>query len=298
MSINLKKSKYFLIFRDSFIGWWSRDALSQSAAAAYCAIFSLPGFLMVIMAISILAFERQQVENQIVDYIRKFLGTDSANILHDVINNAQTYNPNSLPMTVGIITLLFGATGLFVQLQKSLNAVWEVKVKTSVGLMLFLKDRATALGITISLGFLFMISLMLTAILTVISEWLSRQFSDSFVYFFFGLNFIVSLITITFLFTLIYKILPDVHLHWHDALRGGALASSLFIIGEYALAIYFKIFQPASTFGAAGSIILFLIWIYYSCLVLFFGAEFIRSYMLYMKNTRPKPTAIAKRVAF
>jgi membrane protein len=284
------------ILIQTFRGWWNRDAFSQSAAAAYCAIFSLPGFLIVIMTIAVTAFERQRVESQILSHVRHILGLDAAETLKSVIENSQSVSHDIIPMLIGGATLLFGATGLFVQLQKSLNNVWEVKVKKSANFLTFLKDRMTAFGVMISLGFLLMISLTLTAMLTTLSDWLARQFSDYFVYLFFSLNFFLSLVTVSFLFALMYKVLPDVHMKWRDALRGGVLAALLFSLGEYALTIYFQVARPDSTFGAAGSIILFLIWIYYSCCVLFFGAEFIRSYMNTIKDEKPPPTKIAKRV--
>jgi membrane protein len=286
--------KFLLTLKKAFMGWWSRDALSQSAAAAYCAIFSLPGFLIIVMSIAVMAFEKQHVETSILEHIRHILGPDAASTLKIVIENSQSQNRDIGPMVVGVGTLLFGATGLFVQLQKSLNAVWEVKVKKSAGFMTFLKHRITALGITISLGFLLMVSLLLTATVTTLSGWLAQHFSDHLVYFFYGLNFFLSLATITFLFALIYKVLPDIHLEWPDALRGGFLAAILFTAGEYGLNIYFKIAQPGSAFGATGSLILMLIWIFYSCMVLFFGAEFIRSYMENVKDEKPEPTEIAK----
>jgi membrane protein len=290
------EANFLSILGKAFRGWWSRDAFSQSAAAAYYAVFSLPGFLMIVLGIAVMALERQRVEDQIIGHVRHTLGPDTAATLKAVIENAQSATNDLVPMIVGGLILLFGATGLFVQLQKSLNEVWSVEVKKSASLSTFLKDRITALGITISLGFLLMVSLVLTALLTTLSDWMARQFSDYFVYLFYGFDFTISLAAITILFALIYKVLPDVHLKWPDALRGGALAAVLFSVGEYGLNIYFRVVQPESTFGAAGSLILFLIWIFYSCMVLFFGAEFIRSYMESVKNAKPPPTEIAKRV--
>lgn len=287
-------SDYYVDFRRALRSWWLRDAFSQSAAAAYYAVFSLPGLLMIIMAIAAIALEQQRVENEILSHLRHVMGPAFSDNVKIIIDNFQRKNRDIWAIAIGASTLLFGATGLFAQLQKSLNQIWGVEVKKSANIRAFLKTRFTALGISISIGFLLLISLFLTAALTAISEWVSRHFSESLLYLFYIGNYFLSLGTVSVLFALIYKILPDIELKWRDALRGGFLSALLFTAGEYGLSFYFKLAKPESAFDQAGSLILFLLWTFYSCLILLYGAEFIRSSLDRNHERKPTPTDIAK----
>jgi membrane protein len=286
----------FLILKISILDWWQRDAFSQSAAIAFYAVFSLPGLLMIIMATAALGLEQQQAEAQIIGHIRSVLGPGVASNIKDIIDSTQAGNQDIWAFIVGTATLAFGATGLFAQLQKALNNIWSVEVKKSANLVTFLKVRAAGFGICISMGFLLLVSLAITAWITALSDWLAQHFSQDMAILFALMNYIFSLGFVSFLFATIYKILPDVHLTWNDVLYGGLLAGFMFTSGEYGLSFYFKIAQPETTFGTAGSLILILLWVFYSCLVLLYGAEFLRSYREYKDKRKPPPIEIAKRV--
>jgi membrane protein len=285
--------KYLSVLKQSILSWWGRDAFSQSAAAAFYAVFSLPGLLMIVMAVAALGFEQQRAEYEILGHVRNVLGPDVALNMKAIIDSTQSDNRDFWAMSVGIATLAFGATGLFAQLQKSLNYIWGVEVKKSANFLSFLKVRAIGFGICVSVGFLLLISLVLTALLSAAGEWMAQHFSESMTFLFYIINYLFSLTFIGALFSVIYKVLPDVELKWRDVFRGGILAGVLFTSGEYGLSLYFKIARPESTFGAAGSMILFLLWIFYSCLILFFGAEFIRAYTEKNKE-KPLPNEISK----
>ncbi len=282
------------IIKQSIFNWWGRDAFSQSAATAFYAVFSLPGLLMIVMAIAALGFEQQRAENEILGHVRNVLGPDVALNVKAIIDSTQAGDRDFWAIFIGVSTLAFGATGLFAQIQKSLNYIWSVEVKKSASFTSFLKARAIGFGICISVGFLLLVSLTLTAVLSVISQWVARHFSEDMAFLFFILNYLFSLGFISALFSVIYKVLPDIEMKWSDAFRGGVLAGILFTSGEYGLSFYFKIVQPGSTFGAAGSMILILLWIFYSCLVLFYGAEFLRSYLEENKS-EPPPAKISKK---
>lgn len=198
-------------------------------------------------------------------------------------------------MIVGIGILLFGATGLFVHLQTALNHIWEVEVKKSVGILKFLQNRATSFGIILAVGFLLMISLVLTSLLNAMSEWIAMRFDEYFLYTFMMLDIGLSFLISTLLFALILRILPDTEIRWKEAFFGGALSASLFTIGEYLINIYFKIAEPQSTFGAAGSLILLMLWISYSCMILLLGGEFTKIYAENVHGRNVKPTPIAKK---
>jgi membrane protein len=286
--------KRLSILKDALANWWARDPLSLSAAASYYAIFSLPGFLITIFSVAAMTFQRNRVEAPIFGHITAILGQDFSDSLRALLENSQGGDRGFWGILIGTATLAFGATGLFSHLQATLNGIWDVKAKKGGQLLLYLKSRALALATTILLGLLLLASLFVTAFLTAADAWLAHYFAPSVIALFLSLNYVVSLALISLLFALLYKILPDVELAWTDALKGGIVASILFTAGEYGLGLYFRIVKPGSAFGAAGSFILFLIWIHYSCLVLLFGAEFIRS-IVKDRHKKPKPTKLAKR---
>lgn len=293
-----RKSKKIMALpalKQAFQSWLAHDPFSMSAAAAYYAIFSLPGLLIIVITITAIFFDQKSVEDQVLDQIKSILGWEVAQSVDAIIDKAQSKDKDILAMIVGISTLLFGATGLFVHLQHALNQIWEVEVKKSVGILKFLQDRATSFGIVLAVGFLLLISLILTSLLNATSEWIAMHVPEYFLYSFMMLDVGLSFLISTLLFTLIFRVLPDAQVKWKEAFFGGALSASLFTIGEYIINIYFKVAEPQSTFGAAGSIILLMLWISYSCMILLLGGEFTKIYAENMHGRKVKPTAIAKK---
>ena len=275
--------------------WLASDPFTQCGATAYYAVFSMPGLLIMIMAIASQFFEHARVETEVLEQITAVLGSNVADSVEKIIDETQFGNRDRWAMLVGIITLFFGATGVFAQLQRSLNYVWGVEVRKSAGFIQFLKARATAFGIILAIGFLLLISLSVTAALTLLSEWLYSSFPLIFVQSLSIINFCVSFLIIGFLFSLIFKFLPDVKVLWKEALHGGALSAVLFTLGQYALTYYFDVAKPQSTFGAAGSIILLMIWVSYSCLILLLGAEFSKAYANYTRGENIETKDFAKK---
>ena len=276
--------------------WLHDDPFTQSAAAAYYAIFSLPGLMIIIMALAALFFDQEQIETQVLNDISNTLGANTADSIEQIVESTQQEDRDRWAMIIGLATLFFGATGLFVQLQRSLNHIWEVEVKKSTELWDFLKSRLISFGLILVIGFLLLISLTITTALTVFGEWVASHFSPKWAFMLAFLNFGLSLLTITTLFTLIFKILPDAKVQWSVAFLGGALSAVLFTIGQYMMNFYFEWVEPQSSFGAAGSIILLMIWVFYSCMILTIGAEFSRTYAIETNNGRKTPPDdIAKR---
>lgn len=275
--------------------WFKDDPFTQSAAAAYYAIFSLPGLLIIIMGVAALVFDKQQVEDEVLGYISSILGAETARSINNIVSETQRNQRDIWALLAGVATLLFGATGMFVQLQRSLNRIWDVQVKVSTGWVKFLKDRAISFSVILMIGFLLLISLSLTAFITLLSEWITLKLSGAVAYSLFVINTAISIFTITALFTLIFKILPDAIVEWRSAASGGVVSAVLFIFGEYALHTYFEMAQPASSFGAAGSVILLMLWVSYSCMILLIGAEFAKTYGEERTGRKAKPTDIAKK---
>ncbi len=282
------------LLTQSFKNWFSDDPFTNSAAAAYYAIFSFPGLIIIIMSVAALAFDSQQVQSLVSGQLSQILGKDTANNLFKIVEETQREDRDKWALIAGMLTLSFGATGLFANLQRSLNNIFQIEVKKSAGILIFLRTRLISFGIVLILGLLLLVSLSLTALITLFSDWITMQFSTSFTLLIAVITLITSLSIVTSLFTLIYKILPDADIKWRSALMGGVLATILFEIGEYTLNFYFGIAKPESTFGAAGSLVLLMLWVSYSCMILFIGAEFCKTYELSKYNRKIIPTKIAE----
>ncbi|HEY8190678.1 MAG TPA: YihY/virulence factor BrkB family protein [Micavibrio sp.] len=275
--------------------WWARDPFTQSASAAYYAVFSMPGLLISVVALASLVFDRHTIQTEIIHHMQAVMGRDSSALLEKIIAGTQREDQGGAAMAVGLLTLLFGATGLFVQLQHALNHIWEVEVKKTSSVLRFIRNRATAFGVMISIGFLLMVSLTLTALLGALSDRLLLYVPVYTVVLFHMLDLAVSLGIISLLFALMFRVLPDVRLEWRFALLGGLISALLFKAGEYSLGFYFNLASPESAFGAAGSIVLLMIWVFYSCLILLFGAELTKIYAL-SRRQHVRPTEIARKV--
>jgi membrane protein len=268
----------FSLFKETYQEWNAKEPFELSAVIAYYAIFSLPGLLIIVIGIAGFFFGEQAVKGEVANQISKMLGKEAANGIQEMIVNSYKSNSSLMATIIGVATLLFGATGVFFQLQKSLNKLWNVKADPKAGIKKLILDRATSFGIILALGFLLLVSLVLTTILSVLSNWISHVFPEFMLVLFIVLNFIVSFGFITVLFALIFKVLPDVKIRWKPVWIGSIVTAVLFEIGRFALEIYFAKANPGSTYGAAGSVILILLWVSYSCMILFFGAEFTQVY--------------------
>jgi membrane protein len=218
------------------------------------------------------------------------LGKDAALQIQDMIVKASLVKNSLLAAVIGIGTLLFGATGVFMELQKSLNFIWQVKPKEGQGFLKMLRDRLFSFGLIVSIGFLLTISLVITSLLTYFSGWISARFSLVANVLMHGMNFLLSFSIITVLFAMMFKILPDYKTRWVLIWPGSVLTSCLFLVGKFGLGYYFGKFQPASIYGAAGSVVLVLLWVSYSCMILFFGAEFTKQFSFLSEGRRSSET--------
>ncbi|HEX2969128.1 MAG TPA: YihY/virulence factor BrkB family protein [Bacteroidales bacterium] len=289
--------KFFRVLKKSFKEWMAKDPFRESAVIAYYSIFSLPGLFVLILALAGLFFGREAVSQHVFNQIASSIGDDSAKQIQEIITKqqSQTQNASVWGAIVGIATLLLGATGVFAQFQKSLNIIWEVEPDTSKsGILQLLKVRLFSFGLILSIAFLLMISLLVSTMLTAFGDWLSSQFSKSLLVILQILNFAISLGFLTFLFALMLKIFPDAKIRWRDVWVGSFVTALLFTLGKFALSLYFGKANPASAFGAAGSIILILLWVSYSSMIVFFGAEFTRQYTI-ERSGGVQPAAHAKK---
>jgi membrane protein len=269
------------IFKNTVKGWNADDPFRQSATIAYYAIFSLPALLVLIINVAGLFFGKEAVAGEISNQVEAIMGEETAKQVSDIVTKAGTIKAGVISTILAIATIIFGATGVFVQLQKTLNQIWDVKQKPTKGFAKMFKTRLFSFGLILSIGFLLLTSLVISSVLAAFSDWLQVRFADVVAYLLVAVDIVVSLAVITVLFALMFKVLPDVKMRWKDVLIGSFLTSVLFILGKYALSIYFGKADPASAYGAAGSIVLILLWVSYSSMIVFFGAEFTKQYAVY-----------------
>lgn len=262
----------------TFKEWNQKDPFRQSAVIAYYAIFSMPGLLVVIIALLGLFIEKEAVNSTIFNQIESTMGASTALQIQDIVEKAGSVEKSWWATIIGVATILLGATGVFSEFQKSLNFIWGVTPKKQKGIWKMLRVRLFSFGLIISIGFLLLISLVITSLISALGAWFQARFPDFLIILFHILNFLVSLGIITLLFALMYKILPDAKIKWKHVWLGAAVTGFLFILGKTALGIYFGKTSPEEDYGAAGSIILVLLWVSYSSMIVFFGAEFTKTY--------------------
>jgi membrane protein len=260
--------------------WNEKDPFKQSAAVAYYAIFSIPALLTIVIAVAGLIFGREAVTGEISGQISTMMGEDTGKSVEEMVAKASEKKDSIIATIISIVVLIFGATGVFAQFQKVLELIWEVKPAPKKAWLKTIKDRLLSFGLIISIGFLLMISLVVTTALAAVGDKLMANVSEALVFVFRILNFVLSLGVITVLFALMFKFLPDVKVEWRDVWIGSLLTGILFTIGKFALAFYFGKAEPGSAYGAAGTIVLILLWVSYSCMIVFFGAEFTKQYAL------------------
>ena len=266
--------KIFSLLKQTYKEWNEDDPFRLSAVVAYYAIFSLPALLIITVNVAGYFLGKEAVQGEISTQIGGMIGQEAANSIETMIANASQQGQSAIAIIIGIATLLFGATGVFYQLQISLNQIWGVEVNKDTGIKKLAIDRATSLGLIVALGFLLLISLVFTTILSSLSRWINTQLPDIVLPLFYVFEFLISLGVITLVFALMFKVLPDVKITWHDTWIGALITAIFFVIGKFAIGLYFGQSDPGSVYGVAGSVILIMLWVFYSCLIVFFGAEF------------------------
>ncbi len=274
---------FWNLTKKAYESWNSNDPWARSAIIAYYTLFSLPSLLIIVVSIAGYFFGREAVQGRITGQIAEFIGEDSATIIENMISNAALSSNSTLAVIFGVFMLVFGATGVFFQLKKAMNNIWNVAEKKETYFRMFM-DRVISFGMILIIGFLMLLGLIVSASIRMLSDYIE---SYAPVLTALGLdlvNSLLSLVFITLLFGSIFKLLPDIKIRWKVTLYGAALTTVLFLIGEYLIGIYFGRTDPASVYGGASSMVLILLWVNYTCLIMFFGAEFTVQYALYKKE--------------
>jgi len=287
--------KIFTVLKNAFREWLAKDPFHESAVIAYYAIFSLPGLLVVIMTLAGYFFGREAVNNQVAAQFTSTMGAETARQIQDMIIQATRLRNTLLATVIGIATILIGATGVFAEFQNALNVIWEVKLDPKKsGIWEIIKIRLFSFGLIVSIAFLLVVSLLISALITAFGNWLSGHFSDSFLLILQLLNSGLSLIILAILFALMFKFLPDAKIKWKHVWIGSFVTAFLFEIGKFGLGYYFGKVNPGTGYGAAGSVILILLWVTYTSMIVFFGAEFTHAYAtMFSGKIAPNEIAIA-----
>jgi membrane protein len=284
----------YTLFKESFQEWMDDDALDLGAALAYYTIFSLAPLLLVVIAIAGLFFGRQAVQGELVGQLEGMVGRQGAEAVQTMVANAGHHGSGVLATVVAVATILFGATGVFGQLQKTLNKIWDVQPKHGLGVKGLLRARALAFGMVVGIGFLLLVSLVVSAALSALGTYATGLLPGSEILLRI-LSEVISLAVITLLFAMVYRVLPDVEISWRDVWAGSVFTAVLFTLGKYLIGLYLGHSSVASVYGAAGSLVIVLLWIYYSSQILFFGAEFTQVYAR-RYGTRIEPSKNAEPV--
>jgi membrane protein len=280
------------LIKEAAISWNKDDPWRLSAVVAYYAILSLPGLMVIIINFVGYFWGAEIVEGIVYDELESAMGPAAADGVQTIFESAHGDQQSLVATLISIGALIFGATGVFYHLQISLNKVWEIESDPKSGILRYIIDRTRSFGFVLIVAFLLLISFVISATLSALQDYIGYWFPDLSLYFFQTLNIFIPLAVITLLFALILKYLPDAFIKWKTVWIGAILTSILFTIGKEALSFYFGEASPGSIYGAAGSIIIIMLWVTYSSLILLFGAEFTWVYSKrYSHGIRPRSYA-------
>ena len=283
----------FSFVKEVFSDFSDDKVLKYSASLSYYTVFSIAPILILIISIFGIFIGRDAVQGQIFEQLNGLVGAEAAKQIEEMIGKSHQSGNSFLASVISAIILVIGATGIFAEIQDSINSIWGLKSKPKRGIIKMLLTRVVSFSLIISLGFILMVSLVLNAFIAAVSDRLAQVFPGS------GVNLVVivdqllSFIVISFLFAVIFKVLPDAKIKWRDVSKGAVVTGILFIAGRYLINLYVAKSEVASMYGAAGSIIIIMVWVYYTAVILYFGAEFTKVYSIrYGSKIRPNQYAV------
>ena len=256
---------------------YSDDKVTRlSAALSYATIFSFAPFILVIITIG--AFFTQDLEGRLFGELKMFLGADVAQTLQDVVHNAQIANTSTLSTIIGIGVILFSATTIFTSIQESLNTIWGIRPKPKKGWLKLIKNRLLSFSVIIALGFILLVTMSTSSIIGLLNDRLMEYLPEVTVVLFKVIGVILNIAVTVSIFLLIFKVLPDAKIKFRDVMIGAIVTTILFLVGQYAISIYLSTSKITSLYGAAASVLLLLVWVYYSATIVYIGAEFTKAW--------------------
>ena len=272
--------KFWQVLKKAFTEFFADNGVKLSASLSYYTVFSIGPVLIIIISLAGIFFGREAVQGKIYVQINGLVGNAAAMQIQDIIKNIEHSQLSASGAVLGIIFLIIGATGVFTEIQDSINYIWSIKAKPKRGIMHLLMNRIISFSLIISFGFVLLVSLTVNAFVDLLRDRLTALFDHDSVILFQVVNYIMLYAIISTLFAIIFKVLPDAKIRWKDAFIGAGFTAILFLIGKFLIGFYLSKSNVGVTYGAAASIILLLLWVYYTSIILYFGAEFTKVYTI------------------
>ncbi len=291
---NIFKS-HFTILKNAVLGFTNESSLKYSASLAYYTVFSLGPILVLMISLAGIFFGEEAIQGKVFVELRGLIGPSAARQVQEVIKNLSLSGKSNLALIISTVTLLLGATTVFGDIQNSINNIWHVRPKVKKGWLKIVKDRLLSSSLVIGLGFLLVVTLIVNGVILALTDRLQHYFPDMTVFLFNAINFFLSFGIIFLLFCVIFKILPDVNIQWRTVRSGALFTTILFVIGRFLIGFYIESSSTESTYGAASSIVLILLWVYYTAAILYLGAVYTREYATY-KGVPIEPSEFAVHV--
>jgi membrane protein len=269
----LKKLTVFQIIKDSFKDFFAGESMGLAAGTAFYTIFSLPALLIIILNIGTTLYSETEIKQEMLHQVEELAGSESRDTLENILDNFDMEADGVIPNFVAFMIIAFSATTVFVSLQNAINHIWHIKPKPEKGIIKFIINRLLSFSLVASIGFILLVSLILDAVLVIVNSYFIEHVIDLHINLVTIANFVLSQIILIVVFALMYKILPDAKVRWKDTWMGALITMILFGAGKYLIGIYMGNSDLGSSYGAAGSLVILLIWVYYSVVIFLFGAQ-------------------------
>ncbi len=261
------------ILKQTVLNFFQDDSFSYASSIAFYTIFSLPAILIISLSVGSTFYERDIVQKELINQVERLVGAESAADIEEILVNATLDSTGTIAKIIGVVTLIFSATTVFISLQTSINKIWGIKPKPERGFIKYIIDRLLSLAMVITLGFLLLVSLIVDTMLMIVQNGMAKILAGWTLHIVSAFNIVISLSFITLIFAMMFKVLPDAKIKWRDVWVGSLVTTALFAAGKYLIGFYLGNSSVNSAYGAAGSLVVILIWVYYSTVIFLFGAE-------------------------
>ena len=275
-------SKLFALLKETGTRFFSKDPMTYGASIAFYTLISFPAITLLITMVAGVAYENDGVQDALINQLSRFFGPAGVQQVDAILENAQDLEKTWWAKVIGIGTLIFSATTVFISLQNALNNIWDLKAKPESSVLKYIVNRMLSLAMVVSIGFLLLVTLVIDSVILMIEKYVSDLLSDFGMILVYGVNIVITLFLVSFVFSMIFKYLPDAIIGWKQVRTGGFFTAILFVLGKFLLGFYLTYTDVGSAYGTAGSLVLFLTWVYYSTAILLFGATFT---FVYSKNS-------------
>lgn len=266
------------MLKESFNGFVDDRVVKLSAALAYYTVFAIGPMIIIIIYLAGVFYGQEAIQGTIFNQLNDLVGASAAAQIQDIIRNVAQSRQGSFAAVIGFATLFIAATGVFAEIQDSINLIWGLKPKPKKSWLKMLVNRLLSFSVIVSLGFILLVSLIVNGVIEALMDRLATRFPDITVMVFYIINLVITFTVTSSLFAIIFKVLPDAVIQWKDVMVGAMVTAVLFMLGKFGITFYISQSDVGSTYGAAGSLVILLLWVYYSAIILYFGAEFTKAY--------------------